>query len=107
MTKQTEDDQRDPSVRAATKCTIWLSYTSNMISTGVRESIRYIVEHNLVDVLVTTAGGIEEDIMKCMTPHYIGDFALRYESATVTAPYCGLSLHSGCASVFIAGSSFA
>ena len=25
---------------------------------------------------MTTAGGIEEDIMKCLAPHLIGDFAL-------------------------------
>jgi len=29
-----------------------------------------------VDVVVTTAGGIEEDIIKCLAPTYIGDFAL-------------------------------
>lgn len=29
-----------------------------------------------VDVIVTTAGGIEEDIIKCLAPTYLGDFAL-------------------------------
>lgn len=29
-----------------------------------------------VDVLVTTAGGIEEDFIKCLAPTYIGDFRL-------------------------------
>jgi deoxyhypusine synthase len=29
-----------------------------------------------VDVLVTTAGGVEEDFIKCLAPTYIGDFAL-------------------------------
>lgn len=29
-----------------------------------------------VDVIVTTAGGIEEDLMKCLAPTYIGDFRL-------------------------------
>lgn len=47
-----------------------------MISSGVRETIRFLVEHRMVDIIVTTAGGIEEDIMKCMTPHVLGDFAL-------------------------------
>ncbi|KAI4822572.1 hypothetical protein KUCAC02_008109 [Chaenocephalus aceratus] len=28
----------------------------------------------MVDVLVTTAGGIEEDLIKCLGPMYIGDF---------------------------------
>lgn len=29
-----------------------------------------------VDVMVTTAGGIEEDFIKCLAPTYKGDFAL-------------------------------
>ena len=29
-----------------------------------------------VDSLVTTAGGIEEDLMKCMAPTYLGDFSI-------------------------------
>ena len=44
---------------------IFLSYTSNMISSGMREIIRFLVEHKKVDALITTAGGIEEDFMKC------------------------------------------
>ena len=29
-----------------------------------------------VDVLVTTAGGIEEDLIKCLAPTFIGEFNL-------------------------------
>ncbi|KAK0156399.1 Deoxyhypusine synthase [Merluccius polli] len=57
-------------------CTIFLGYTSNLISSGVRESIRYLAEHSMVDVIVTTAGGIEEDLIKCLADTYLGDFAL-------------------------------
>lgn len=32
--------------------------------------------HVQVEVLVTTAGGIEEDLIKCLAPTYKGDFAL-------------------------------
>ena len=53
---------------------IFLGYTSNMVSSGVRESVRYLVEHKLVDVLVTTAGGIEEDFIKTMKPFLLGEF---------------------------------
>jgi len=42
----------------------------------VREVIRYLCQHKLVDILVTTAGGIEEDFIKCFAPTYIGDFHL-------------------------------
>lgn len=31
----------------------------------------------MIDSIVTTTGGIEEDIMKCMAPHLMGDFALK------------------------------
>lgn len=68
---------KDPAVRANTKCTIFLGYTSNMISCGNREIIRYLFEHKLVNCVVTTGGGIEEDIMKCFNPHFMGDFKLR------------------------------
>ncbi|XP_068605749.1 deoxyhypusine synthase [Brachionichthys hirsutus] len=57
-------------------CTIFLGYTSNLISSGVRESIRYLAQHKMVDVIVTTAGGIEEDFIKCMAHTYLGDFSL-------------------------------
>lgn len=53
---------------------IFLGYTSNMVSSGVRESIRYIAEHKKVNVLVNTAGGIEEDIIKCLGDFILGDF---------------------------------
>ncbi len=39
---------------------MFLGFTSNMISSGIREYILYLCKHKLVDVLVTTAGGIEE-----------------------------------------------
>lgn len=68
-----EDPTTCPCLRS---CTIFLSYTSNLISSGLRETIRYLVQHQMVDVLVTTAGGIEEDFIKCMGPVYLGDFKM-------------------------------
>jgi deoxyhypusine synthase len=59
-----------------TRCTIFLAYTSNMVSCGLREVIRYLVQHKLVDVLVTSAGGVEEDFIKCHKPTLIGEFSL-------------------------------
>ncbi|CAN0024801.1 unnamed protein product [Bubo scandiacus] len=64
-------------LRPPSGCTIFLGFTSNLISSGVRETIRYLVQRNMVDVLVTTAGGVEEDLIKCLAPTYIGDFSLR------------------------------
>ncbi len=53
---------------------IYLGYTSNMVTSGIREIIRYLVEHNKVNVLVSTAGGIEEDFIKCLGDFKLGDF---------------------------------
>jgi deoxyhypusine synthase len=38
--KELDESLLDPEVRKNTKCTIFLGYTSNMISSGVRETIR-------------------------------------------------------------------
>lgn len=58
------------------KTTIFLGYTSNLISSGLRETIRFLVQHKFVSALVSSAGGIEEDLIKCLAPTYLGDFAL-------------------------------
>lgn len=67
---------RDPERRKKERTKIFLGYTSNMISCGVRETIRYLVKNKMVDVIVSTAGGIEEDFIKCMAPTFIGDFQI-------------------------------
>ena len=53
---------------------VFLGYTSNMVSSGLRESIRWLVEHEKVSLLCTTAGGIEEDVLKCLKPFVIGSY---------------------------------
>ena len=72
-----EDSLKIMANREKVRCTIFLGYTSNMASCGMREYIRYLCQHKMVDCIVTTTGGIEEDIMKCLAPHYIGDFYLK------------------------------
>ncbi|KAI5787248.1 deoxyhypusine synthase [Geopyxis carbonaria] len=64
---------RDPDGR---KATIFLGYTSNLISSGLRETLRYLVQHKHVSAIVTTAGGVEEDFIKCLAPTYLGAFSL-------------------------------
>ena len=56
------------------KAFIFLGYTSNMVSSGLREVFRYLIEHNKVNVIVTTGGGVEEDIIKCLGDFKLGDF---------------------------------
>ncbi len=56
------------------KATIFLSYTSNIMTSGCREILKYLVKNNKVNVLVTSAGGIEEDIIKSLKPFVLGQF---------------------------------
>ncbi|EFE37418.1 hypothetical protein TRV_07899 [Trichophyton verrucosum HKI 0517] len=64
---------RDP--ETGDKTTIFLGYTSNLVSSGLRETIRYLVQHKHVSAIVTTAGGVEEDFIKCLAPTYLGSFS--------------------------------
>lgn len=75
--KEGDDESlKDPTIRNNIRARIFFAYTSNQISCGQREVIKYLVQHNMVDVIVTTAGGIEEDIIKCFEHTYMGDFNL-------------------------------
>ncbi len=56
------------------KATIFLSFTSNMVSSGIRDIIRYLVKHKIVHCLVTSAGGVEEDVIKTLRPFVLGSF---------------------------------
>jgi deoxyhypusine synthase len=71
MTKQR--DWRDQETGQGT--TIFLGYTSNLISSGLRETLRWLVQHKHVSAIVTTAGGVEEDFIKCLAPTYLGSFS--------------------------------
>jgi deoxyhypusine synthase len=61
-------------MRKEKEITIYLGYTSNMVSSGLRDVFRYLVKHKMVDVIVTTGGGVEEDIIKCIAPFYLSSF---------------------------------
>lgn len=56
------DDERQDSyeddefIKRKNNCTIFFGYTSNMVSSGLRESIRFLVQHKMIDCIVTTAG---------------------------------------------------
>lgn len=65
---------RDPADPAA-RTTVFLGYTSNLVSSGLRDVLRYLVQHRHVHAIVTTAGGVEEDLIKCLGPTYLGSFS--------------------------------
>jgi deoxyhypusine synthase len=63
--------------RRNSKCSVFVSYTSNLVSCGLRETLAYLAKHRLVDGFVSTGGGVEEDVIKCLGQTLLGDFALR------------------------------
>ncbi|KAI9104787.1 DHS-like NAD/FAD-binding domain-containing protein [Phlyctochytrium arcticum] len=71
-----QDELKDMEARSKVKCKIFLGYTSNLVSSGLREVIRYLVQHKMVDCIVASAGGVEEDLIKCLAPTYVGAFSL-------------------------------
>ena len=56
------------------EATVFLSFTSNMVSSGLREVFAQIVKHKMVDAIITSVGSIEEDLMKITKPFLLGDF---------------------------------
>lgn len=53
---------------------IFLSATSNMVSSGNRDILKYLVKHKKIHALVMSAGAVEEDIIKCFKSFVIGSF---------------------------------
>ncbi len=54
---------------------IFLTFTSNMVTSGLRGFFAQLIELGIADVIVTTVGGIEEDIMKAIGERFsIGSF---------------------------------
>ena len=58
LTQQDDEQTKDPTYRSKTRTRIFLGYTSNMVSSGMREIIKYLVQHKMVDCIVTSGGGI-------------------------------------------------
>lgn len=54
---------------------IFFTFTSNMVTSGLRGFFAQLISLGMVDVIVTTVGGLEEDIMKaCGEKFVIGSF---------------------------------
>jgi deoxyhypusine synthase len=50
---------------------IYLTFTSNMVTSGLRGLFAQLIRMGVVDVVVTTTGGIEEDIMKALGEEFL------------------------------------
>lgn len=53
---------------------IYLTFTSNIVSSGLRETVAYLAKHDLVDVMITTSGSITEDVIKTMHEFKMGEW---------------------------------
>ena len=56
------------------RATIFLSLTSNMVSSGLREIIAKLIKNKFVDAVITSTGSIEEDLIKTEKPFLLGSF---------------------------------
>jgi len=50
---------------------IYLTFTSNMVTSGLRGLFAQMIRLGIADVVVTTAGGIEEDIMRAIGEEFL------------------------------------
>ncbi|KAF7060830.1 hypothetical protein CFC21_067583 [Triticum aestivum] len=79
-----DEAELDPKYRESVKCKIFLGFTSNLVSSSIRDVIRFLVKHHMVNAPTLShvcnpenkTGGIEEDLIKCLGPTYRGDFSL-------------------------------
>ena len=53
-----------------------LTFTSNMVSSGLRDLFAELAKEKFVDLIITGAGSVEEDIMKTHKPFLLGSFYL-------------------------------
>lgn len=51
-----DEYEDDEFIKRKNNCTIFFGYTSNIVSSGLRETIRFLAQHKLIDCIVTTAG---------------------------------------------------
>ena len=58
------------------KATVFLSFTANMVASGLRGIFAQMVRDRMVDVIITTGGSIDHDIIRAGKSYLKGDFAL-------------------------------
>ncbi|HHQ44899.1 MAG TPA: deoxyhypusine synthase [Candidatus Altiarchaeales archaeon] len=61
-------------MREDEECRIMLSFTANLMASGLRGLFRGLVEQGVVDCVVTTGGSIDHDIIRAYKPYLLGDF---------------------------------
>ncbi|MEM4359854.1 MAG: deoxyhypusine synthase [Candidatus Bilamarchaeaceae archaeon] len=55
---------------------IFLTFTANMVASGLRGLIADMCRQKLVDVIITTGGSLDHDLIRTEKPYLLGDFNL-------------------------------
>ncbi len=56
--------------------TIFLSFTANMMASGLRGLFTELVKKKYIDVVITTGGSIDHDLIRSYSNYHLGDFNL-------------------------------
>ncbi|KAK8671475.1 hypothetical protein V6N13_038071 [Hibiscus sabdariffa] len=86
------EEEKDPAYRESVRSKVFLGFTSNLISSGVRDTVRYLTEHHMHVPLDLSSVAFEiilgrcnsnynwwhrrRSYIKCLAPTYKGDFSL-------------------------------
>jgi deoxyhypusine synthase len=60
----------------ANGCAKFLSFTGNLVATGIRGVFRELVKRKLADLVITTCGAIDHDLARCWKDYYRGSFVM-------------------------------
>lgn len=55
--------------------TIYITFTANMVASGLRGILADLCRKKFVDVVITTGGSIDHDLIRAEKSYFIGDFA--------------------------------
>jgi len=58
------------------KATIFFTFTANMIASGLRGLFAEMCKKKYIDVIITTGGSLDHDLIKSEKPYLLGDFNL-------------------------------
>lgn len=56
------------------KATVFLSFTSNMVASGLRGLFTELCKQKFVDVIITAGGSLDHDLIRAYKDYQIGDF---------------------------------
>jgi deoxyhypusine synthase len=58
------------------KSTVFLTFTSNMIASGLRGIVAEMCKRKFVDAIITAGGSLDHDLIRSAKPYELGDFMM-------------------------------